>query len=246
MSVLVNGSSTEYFKVLRGLRQGYPLSPFLFSIVAEGLVVGGNHIRVSFWKPIISCFKARLSSWKGRLLSIGGRVTLINSVLMNLPIHHLSLFKAPANVIQDLISIQRNFLWSGSMEKSSMTWVSWKNVCKPKMNGRLGIKHIGLFSRALLTKWIWRFSKERHAIWIGILDYKYGNILRRLLSKDVSRTRLGDGANIMFWYARWISHTTLKELFHVLYVASNRKQDVVRDMGVWEGEVGNGDCALIN
>jgi len=37
ISILVNGSSTKEIKSTRGLRQGDPIAPFLFLIIAQGL-----------------------------------------------------------------------------------------------------------------------------------------------------------------------------------------------------------------
>jgi hypothetical protein len=37
LSVLVNGCPTQEIPIMRGLKQGYPLAPLLFLLVAEGL-----------------------------------------------------------------------------------------------------------------------------------------------------------------------------------------------------------------
>ncbi|GAU48580.1 hypothetical protein TSUD_369510 [Trifolium subterraneum] len=223
-----------------------------------GLPVGANPRRLNTWKPVVDSMKQRLSSWSGRHLSIGGRVTLINSVLSSLPLYFFSFFKAPKGVINELIKIQRNFLWGGGLEVKKLCWVSWVNFCLPKDKGGLGVKDLELFNQSLLCKWKWRLLVDTGAVWYGLLRFRYENQFDNLLSrgglspkatdsiwwrdmvrvgdaegefwfpKNVSSI-LGNGKRIVFWKEKWIGTVPLQELFPNLFAKeSNQSVEVAK------------------
>lgn len=130
-SMLLQATSTFLVCEIRML-------PFMFLIIP----MGGNHRDKETWSLIISKLRRRLASWHVKHLSFGGKLTLLISVLHNIPTYMLSFFKALKGISEKIIKIQREFLWGNCDERGKACWVSWDRICFSKKEGGLRVKNI--------------------------------------------------------------------------------------------------------
>ncbi|GJW17430.1 RNA-directed DNA polymerase, eukaryota, reverse transcriptase zinc-binding domain protein [Tanacetum coccineum] len=140
-----------------------------------GARVGAQMSRINAWKEITDGMVSRLSKWKVKTLSIGGRLTLLKSVLGATPIYHMSIFKAPMKVLQNMKAIRARFFNGADLNTRKACWVSWKRVLNSKDRGGLGVSSMFALNRALLFKWVWRFITHKNSMWVRVIKALHGS-----------------------------------------------------------------------
>jgi len=123
------------------------------------------------WELVVERFQKRLIGWKSKM-SRGGRLTLLQSTLWNLPIHYMFSFTIPASIASQL-GVMLDFLWSKHDSNRGFHWVSWDEICCPKEDGGLGIRPLQTMNEALKTNWLWRFAIEDDSLWKKVIVSKY-------------------------------------------------------------------------
>ena len=86
VSILVNGSPTNEFIPQRGLRQGDPLAPLLFNIIAEGLT---GLMREALDKKLFSSFLVRKNNKAVNILQYTDDTIFFGEATMQLSLIHI-------------------------------------------------------------------------------------------------------------------------------------------------------------
>nr|GEY76600.1 RNA-directed DNA polymerase, eukaryota [Tanacetum cinerariifolium] len=108
-------------------------SPFKYL----GATVGDHMSRHSAWSTIIQKICSRLSMWKVKTLFIGGRLTLLKSVLGDVPLYTMSIYKAPKGVLHEMEMIRNKFFIRADSTVRKINWVAWDKVLASKKHGGL-------------------------------------------------------------------------------------------------------------
>nr|GEY19151.1 RNA-directed DNA polymerase, eukaryota, reverse transcriptase zinc-binding domain protein [Tanacetum cinerariifolium] len=208
-----------------------------------GTKVGGKISRVKEWNEVVDKVVSRLSKWKIKTLSIGGRLTLLKWVLGSIPIFHMSIYRVPLRVLQQLESIRNRFFNGNDLGSKKATSIKWSNMLADKVKGGLGVCSLYALNRGLMIKWLLRFYAQNTSLWVRVVkaihgeDGKVGqNISSRSYScwlnivKEVSllqakgvnvmnyvRLKLGNRESTSFWKDNWINGGVLKDAFPRLY-----------------------------
>lgn len=106
---------------------------------------------------------------------------LLNAVLNSIPIFYLSFMKMPSTVWRKIVKVQREFLWGGVGGGRKINWVKWSLVCKPKMEGGLGVLDVRAVNLSLLVNWKWRLLADREVLWKEVLKEKYGSSIGEMV-----------------------------------------------------------------
>jgi len=103
---------------LSGFSEGH------FPFTYLGVPLSPHRLLASQFSPLLQDLQSLVRGWIGRHLSYAGRLELLQSVLFGKVQFWLNIFPIPVIVLRSIISICRNFLWTGDACRGSSALVA--------------------------------------------------------------------------------------------------------------------------
>ncbi|GAV93068.1 LOW QUALITY PROTEIN: zf-RVT domain-containing protein, partial [Cephalotus follicularis] len=186
--------------------------------------------------PLVERITARANSWVSKSLSFAGRLQLVKATLASMQTYWSSIFLLPKHTIRQCERVLRGFLWGGLGRGK----VKWADVCKPEMEGGLGIKDMKTWNKALLLKQVW-----------GLMSWSCRQtLLLRPLAREHIIYQCGNGERFSLWYDPWLQGDSIHARYgrRVMYDTGLGCHARVKDVlceGQWNWPQVSGDLLEI-
>ncbi|KAG6474804.1 hypothetical protein ZIOFF_064019 [Zingiber officinale] len=178
-------------------------------------IISGNKRTVHF-APLLAKIQRKFQGWNLSRLSHGGRLMLIQSVLIS-------------EILRKLEGVFASFFWSSVGHDRKVHWVAWRDICRPKQEGGLGIRRLSEVGVALSMKLWFRF-REQCTQWARFLRRSYCGTVdpgmvtlrsnaspswrRMIQTRAVAERQIGwiiGQGHLSFWHDRWMERGPLSE-----------------------------------
>ncbi|GJT11650.1 RNA-directed DNA polymerase, eukaryota, reverse transcriptase zinc-binding domain protein [Tanacetum coccineum] len=131
-----------------------------------GVPLTSRRIKHKECKCLIDKVESRVQNWKNKSLSYAGRLMLAASVLESIHVYWAFVFLLRDGVIKDINQILKDFLWNQTDGTKGRPKVTWKNVCRFKQKGGLGLKDLGVWNIAMIIKHLWHIVTDKESLWV--------------------------------------------------------------------------------
>ncbi|GJX69407.1 RNA-directed DNA polymerase, eukaryota, reverse transcriptase zinc-binding domain protein [Tanacetum coccineum] len=230
-TISINNERSGYFKGGRGLRQGDPISPYIFTLVMEvfTLILQSQISKDAKLKYHWGCKDLKISHlcFADDLL-----------VLYHGDLNFVKVVKRALDLFSSISGLNQNF----GKRKAK---VAWKQVCKPKDEGGL---------ESLWVKWIKVIRLKGKSIWDIEYDKNSSHGWKQILSlRDKMRNQVSckvrDGTKIFLWHDRWwgpfplINSILMEAICQVGLDPNSKIKDMISEgKWKWPSEWSNSFC----
>ncbi|XP_042003915.1 uncharacterized protein LOC121752889 [Salvia splendens] len=172
----------------------------------------------------------KIHCWCHKHLSFGGRLTLIKSILEAILVHVFQVLEPTKGALRMLEQVLARYFWGSCNTSKKTHWIRWKDVCRPTLEGGLGLRRMADIVEAYSYKLWWRF-RERSSLWAEYMHKKYWSVSSNMIIYRTSRFSpiwrrmfkaglkcqalirwmLGNG-KVSFWNDIWLKDQPISEL----------------------------------
>lgn len=132
-----------------------------------GLPLNPKRITATTLQPFVEKITNKLHSWTVKSLSFAGKIKMVSSVIYGMVNFWSSVFNLPKQFYAKVDSLCSAFLWKNKTDSARGARVAWRDVCKPKAEGGLGIRLLEEFQKVFRLKQVWSLFCSAGSLWVA-------------------------------------------------------------------------------